>query len=227
MVFIKILLLFIILLPGSFAGSINGKKPTGYMGRQIAYTMHSDAADWLTRQGREKEESTAEMIRALQLNQEMVVADLGCGVGYHALQMAPSVKQVLCVDIQDEMLRQLKQRAATNHISNLTLIKGKLDDPKLPANAVDLILLVDAYHEFSEPELMLKKMRASLTDIGVIVLVEFRAEDKSVPIKKDHKMSKQQILKEMTANRFKLTRSYDHLPWQHMMFFEKSPPSPK
>ena len=129
--------------------------------------------------------------------------------------------KVLCVDVQQKMLDLLKVRAEKAKISNYELILGEFEDPKLPKGKVDLILIVDAYHEFTNPEAMLKKMRESLSDKGLMVLLEFRAEDDKVPIKPDHKMSKKQILKELTANGFKLAKSYDKLPWQHMMFFAR------
>lgn len=204
---------------------INKEKPKVYMGRQIAYTMHSAAANWLIRKNREKEESTKEMIKALELKEGMTVADVGCGNGYHALEMAKLVGEkgkILCVDIQQKMLDLLKKRAEKEGIKNYELIKGKYTDPMLPEGKVDLILLVDAYHEFTDPENMLKKMRESLSEKGVLALVEFRSEDKSVPIKEDHKMSKAQIEKELTANGFKLVRSYDKLPWQHLLFYSKA-----
>ncbi len=130
------------------------------MGRQIAYTMHSDAAEWLTRKERESEESTKELIEALELKPGMIVADIGCGNGYHSLLIAPKIGdkgKVLCVDIQQKMLDLLKQRAVAAGVRNYELIKGTLDDPLLPKGKVNLILLVDAYHEFSYPETMLKK----------------------------------------------------------------------
>ena len=204
---------------------INKEKPKVYMGRQIAYTMHSAAANWLIRKDREKEESTDEMVKALQLKEGMVVADVGCGNGYHSLMMAKLVGEkgkVLCVDIQQKMLDLLKRRAQKEGVKNFELIKGKYTDPMLPKGKVDLILLVDAYHEFTDPENMLKKMRDSLSEKGVIAIVEFRSEDPKVPIKLDHKMSKAQISKEYEANGFKLVRSYEKLPWQHLMFFGKA-----
>jgi ubiquinone/menaquinone biosynthesis C-methylase UbiE len=204
---------------------INTVKPKVYMGRQIAWTMHCNAAHWLTRTEREKEENTSEMLRELKLKPEMTIADVGCGNGYHAITMAKSVGEkgkVLCVDVQKPMLDMLQKRAKEAGVKNCVSILGEFTDPKLPKNSVDLILLVDAYHEFTEPEAMLKKMRESLKDDGVIVLVEFRKEDKSFPIKEDHKMYKEQMLKELKANGFKVARSYDKLPWQHMVFFAKS-----
>ena len=203
---------------------INNKKPDVYLGRQIAYTMHSSAANWLTRTEREKEESSEEMIEALELKTGMVVGDVGCGNGYHSLKMAQLVGdagKVHCVDIQSKMLELLNERAAKAGIKNCVTVLGKYTDPMLPKNSLDLILLVDAYHEFSDPENMLKKMRQSLKPEGVLVLLEFRKEDKSVPIKEDHKMTKAQVTKEMNANQFKLLRAYDKLPWQHMLFYGK------
>ena len=79
--------------------------------------------------------------------------------------------------------------------------------------------MVDVYHEFSQPEAMLKAIRKSLKPSGRIALVEFRAEDPNVPIKPEHKMSKKQILKEFPANGLKLADQFDKLPWQHLMFF--------
>ncbi|MDD7986477.1 methyltransferase domain-containing protein [Lentisphaera marina] len=221
----KFLLILSILSFAIFAEEkINAKKPNVYMGRQIAYTMHSSAANWLTRTNREKEESVEEMIRAIELKSGMIVGDVGCGNGYHSLKMAKLVGEkgkVYCVDIQSEMLKLLQERAKKAGIKNCVSILGKYTDPMLPKNSLDLILLVDAYHEFTDPEAMLKKMHESLKADGVLVLIEFRKEDKKVPIKEDHKMSKAQIQKELSANQFKLVRSYDQLPWQHMLIYGK------
>ena len=204
---------------------LNATKPGVYMGRQIAYTMHAVHAKWLMRNSREKEESVKEMIANLGLKKGMTVADVGCGNGYHSLMMAKLIGNtgtVLCVDVQQKMLDLLKERAEEQKVKNYKLILGEYEDPKLPEAKVDLILIVDAYHEFTKPAEMLAKMRKSLSKDGLMVLLEFRAEDKTVPIKPDHKMSKKQILKEMTANGFALAKSYDKLPWQHMMFFKKA-----
>jgi ubiquinone/menaquinone biosynthesis C-methylase UbiE len=129
---------------------------------------------------------------------------------------------VLAVDIQSEMLHMVSERAKESQINNIQLIQGTAVDPKLPAGAVDLILLVDVYHEFSHPEQMLKAMRKALKPSGRIALVEFRLEDRAVPIKLLHKMSKQQILKEFPPNGYKLVEQFDKLPWQHLMFFERA-----
>lgn len=198
---------------------------THYLGRRVAHTMHWKAADWLTRTEREREEATSVMLKELRLTPGMVVADVGCGNGYHALPMAESVApdgKVIGSDIQPEMLDFLKARAATENITNIETVSGTLTSPELPSGKVDRILLVDAYHEFSHPPQMLAAMRDALAPGGQIVLLEFRTEDPKIPIKVDHKMSKKQIIKELNANGFRLARSFDELPWQHMLFFERA-----
>ena len=136
-------------------------------------------------------------------------------------QLVGEKGRVLAVDIQREMLGLLKDRAAAERVTNIETVLGTVVDPKLPANSVDLVLLVDVYHEFSHPEQMLAAIRRSLKPKGRVALVEFRAEDPTVPIKPLHKMSKAQILKEFPPNGFKLVEEFDKLPWQHVMFFER------
>jgi ubiquinone/menaquinone biosynthesis C-methylase UbiE len=193
-----------------------------YMGRRIAQTMHFTGAEWLIRDSREREERCTQMIENLGVRPGMTVCDMGCGNGFYSLWLARLVGptgRVLAVDIQSEMLRLLQARAAERNIRNVEPILGSVVDPNLPPDEVDLILCVDVYHEFSHPEEMLAEMRTALSPQGVLVLVEYRAEDKTVPIKPLHKMSKAQILKELIPNGFRLVRQYDKLPWQHMMFF--------
>jgi ubiquinone/menaquinone biosynthesis C-methylase UbiE len=195
---------------------------TEYMGRRIATTMHYLGAQWLVRQTREREERCSLMLANLGVKRGMTICDLGSGNGYYSLQlaqMAGPTGRVLAVDIQPEMLELLRKRAAERGIQNITPILGSPHDPKLPEGQVDLILLVDVYHEFSHPELMLQAMRRALAPDGQIALLEYRAEDPAVPIKPLHKMSKRQILKEYLPNGFRLVREFDGLPWQHMMFF--------
>ena len=193
-----------------------------YLGRQVAQTMHFAGAGWLIRHKREREESALEMRRALGLRPGLVVCDLGSGNGYHSLPMAQAVApdgRVLAVDIQPEMLIMLKERADRQEIQNIDRIIGEGHDPHLPEASCDLVLMVDVYHEFSYPEPMLTAIRRALRPGGRVVLVEYREEDASVPIKPEHKMSKEQIIKEMRANGFVPAGSYDRLPWQHMMWF--------
>ena len=201
-----------------------------YMGREIARTMSFHGADWLMREEREREERCSMMLSNLGLKRNMTVCDLGCGNGFHTLQMAKLIGeqgQVLGVDVQPEMLELLRERMEGQGIENVVPILSSYHNPRLPPETIDLVLMVDVYHEFSHPEQMLASMRKSLRPGGLIVLVEFRKEDPKVPIKPLHKMSKKQIDKEMVANGFKFAKEFDKLPWQHMMFFAKAEPNEK
>jgi SAM-dependent methyltransferase len=198
---------------------------THYLGREIAQTMHYTGAEWLTRESREREEDTATLLRVLDLREGQTVADLGCGNGFYTLKLAKLVGErgrVLAVDIQPEMLELLNKRAAEAHVPNVSTLLADAADPHLPPGEVDLVLMVDVYHELSNPPEVLAAVRRSLKPDGHIALVEFRAEDPKVPIKPLHKMSKAQILKEFSANGFILTGQFDKLPWQHLMFFGRA-----
>jgi 2-polyprenyl-3-methyl-5-hydroxy-6-metoxy-1,4-benzoquinol methylase len=195
-----------------------------YKGREIAQTMHYLGAPWLTRESREREEDCTTLLKALKIKPGDSICDMGCGNGFYTLKLARMVGErgkVIAVDIQREMLELLKESAAAENVNNIETVLGTVVDPKLPAGTIDLVLLVDVYHEFSHPEPMLAAIRASLKPTGRVALAEFRAEDPLVPIKPLHKMSKEQILKEFPPNGFKLVEEFDELPWQHLMFFER------
>jgi ubiquinone/menaquinone biosynthesis C-methylase UbiE len=200
-------------------------KPV-YMGRRIAPTMGYAHASWLTRDTRQEEEDPQQTLDNLGLKPGMVVCDMGCGNGFYTLEMATRVQpsgKVFAVDIQPEMLHLLELRVEEKKIDNIEVVLSGLIDPRMPADSIDLLLMVDVYHEFSHPAIMLAEIRKCLKPKGRIALVEFRAEDPTVPILPLHKMSKQQILKEYKANGFRLAEEYDKLPWQHLMFFERDP----
>ena len=153
----------------------------------------------------------------------MTVADIGSGNGYHTLMMAEIIGQkgtAYAVDIQPEMLQMLEKRADKAGMKNIKSIVNRYWDTDLPDSSIDFALMADVYHEFSHPEQMLSSIRRALKPEGIVTLLEFREEDPKVPIKPEHKMSKKQVIKEMSKNGFKLTRSYDKLPWQHLLFFQ-------
>jgi ubiquinone/menaquinone biosynthesis C-methylase UbiE len=164
------------------------------------------------------------MLAALGVRPGQTILDMGCGNGFYTLPLAKMVGEqgrVLAVDIQPEMLVMLRTRAEQEGIENITPILGSVHNPRLPTASVDVALLVDVYHEFSHPEHMLAALRQALKPNGLLVLVEFRAEDPNVPIQPLHKMSKEQIRRELAANGFRVAKEFDKLPWQHMMFMAK------
>jgi len=199
-------------------------RPAWYMGRQIAPTMSVSGAEWLTRKSRETEEQPRKLMQALQLKPKQQVCDFGCGNGYYTLQLAKQVGprgKVFAVDIQQEMLTLLQQRAEPRGLSNIESVLATLTDSKLPQRKLDLVLMVDVYHELSDPATILDSVHASLNPAGRLALVEFREEDPEVPILPLHKMSQAQVMKEITASQFKLVGQYDDLPWQHVFFFAR------
>lgn len=192
-----------------------------YMGRELAPTMHWLGADWLMRSTRADEENPAALLSALQLTPDDVVCDVGAGSGYHTLLIAPQVSTVYAVDIQTEMLDRLQVEAQSAGIGNILAVQNTISETGLDPGSCDTILLVDVYHEFSEPVAMLQSLRQALRPGGEIALVEFRAEDPKIPIQPLHKMSKGQIMRELPANGLKLVREVNTLPWQHVMFFQR------
>ena len=194
-------------------------------GRVYAQTMSVDGAPWLDRREREDEENPDLALRLLRIRKGATVADIGAGSGYITIRMAKIVGpmgKVYASDIQSGMLTLLQQNVTKAKLDNVVPVLGAFDDPKLPADSIDLAIMVDVYHEFSEPQKMLQRIRESLKPDGRLVLLEYRAEDPNVPILKDHKMSKAQVKQELEAEGFKQSRVYDDLPWQHLFVFTKS-----
>lgn len=194
-----------------------------YMGREISHVMGHLGAGWLERSSREREERTDLLVDNLPLEQDDVVADVGAGTGYFSFRIAPSVPrgEVLAVDIQPEMLAIIRERAQEEGVDNVRGIRGSVTDPNLPDGGVDLALIVDAYHEFSHPREMALALRRALRPGGRLVLVEYRAEDPSVPIKRLHKMSEAQARRELEAAGFEFVRNGDFLPQQHFLVFRR------
>jgi SAM-dependent methyltransferase len=194
-------------------------------GRRIAPVMGVSGADWLERNERELEENPDAALDAIEVKPGMVVADVGAGTGYMTLKMAARVGptgKVYANDVQPEMLRRLRQNAAKNKITNIETVLGTEADPKLPAGQLDLILLVDVYHELSQPQKMLRKMREALKPDGHLVLLEYRKEDPTIPIRPEHKMSVQEVKTETEAEGFRLDRVIEKLPRQHIFVLSKA-----
>jgi tRNA A58 N-methylase Trm61 len=194
-------------------------------GRKIAGVMGMSGADWLVRPERETEEQPEKALDALNLKPGNVVADIGAGVGYMSLRMARRVGptgKVYANDLQPQMLELLRQNAAKAGLTNIVTVLGDVTDPKLPSNTMDLVLLVDVYHEFSQPQIMLRKIRETLKSDGRLVLLEYRAEDPNVPIVPEHKMTVAQVRTELQAEGFVLQPVIETLPRQHLLILTKA-----
>jgi FkbM family methyltransferase len=186
--------------------------------------MGHRGAGWLERPEREREEKPAQLIESLGLEPGLEVADIGAGTGYFTWRLAEAVGReglVYAVDIQPEMLEKLDRNMKARRLENYEPIRGTATDPKLPENSLDLALMVDVYHEFSHPSEMLRAISKALKPGGRLVFVEYRAEDPSVPIKRLHKMSKKQVIKEAEASRFEYVRTIDVLPRQHIVIVRR------
>jgi ubiquinone/menaquinone biosynthesis C-methylase UbiE len=200
-----------------------------YMGREIAQVMGHQAADWLERPEREQEERPDKLLFALRLKKGEAVADIGAGSGYITFRMAGRVGptgKIYAVDIQPEMLAIIRKRMKERNIANVVPVQGAEKDPKLPANAVDTILMVDVYHEFEYPWEMTKAMIAALKPGGRLVFVEYRKEDPTIPIKLVHKMTEEQVKKEMKPHPVTWVETLRLLPAQHIIIFKKNAEKP-
>jgi ubiquinone/menaquinone biosynthesis C-methylase UbiE len=194
-----------------------------YMGREIAQYMSHRGAGWLERDDREREEQPDRVVASLGLNPSDTVVDLGAGTGYFTRRLARAVPEgrVFAVDIQQEMLDLLVAQLREEQIENVEPILGTASDPNLPDAAVDLTLMVDAYHEFEYPaEIMAALYRATVPG-GRVVLVEYRGEDPSVPIKPLHKMTEAQVIRELEASGFRHVETLGFLAQQHVLVFER------
>ncbi len=208
------------LVPYAVLGQAGSAHPVS--GRIIAGVMGHEGASWLDRPEREREERPGLAVALLELQPGMVVADFGAGSGYYTERLARAVGpkgRVLAVDLQPEMLQLVGDRARRLGLTNVELVRSTADDPRLPSGAVDLILMVDVYHELASPQVVLRAMKAALSPGGRIAIIEFRKEDRDVQIREEHKMSVEQATREFGAEGFVLDRRVDALPWQHLLLF--------
>jgi ubiquinone/menaquinone biosynthesis C-methylase UbiE len=209
--------LFLIVLLAPLWVAAQGVHPIS--GRQIAPVMGYDGASWLERPERKTQENPDLAVELLELKPGMTVADIGAGSGYYSVLMAKKVGptgKVYANDIQPEMLQLIEKKK----VENVVTVLGAVDDPKLPKACCDLLLMVDVYHELSEPQKMLRRMHEELKPGGRLVLVEFRKEDPNVPIKPEHKMTVAVAKLEVEAEGYKLDTVIEKLPWQHIIIFK-------
>ena len=195
-------------------------------GRRYAGVMGPAGADWLVRPEREAEEEPDKAIDLLGIAKGSTVADVGAGAGYITWRLAERVGpagKVYANDIQQGMLDLLRRNVRERGLNNVEPVLGQFDDPRLPANTMDLVILVDVYHEFSEPQKMLRHIRESMKTDGRLVLLEYRGEDPKVPIRPEHKMTVIQVKAELEPEGFRMDRVLEDLPRQHILIFKKTP----
>ncbi len=211
--------------PASFDGT--GKW---FVDREIAHFMSHQGAPWLEREERETEEAPNRLVSALSLKPGYQVGDVGAGSGYLTWRMARVVGptgKVYANDIQPEMISFLRTNLLVRGITNVVPVLGTTTDPRLPDNTLDLILLVDVYHECDHPLEMTRRMTDALKPGGRLVFVEYRGEERWIPIKPLHKMTATQVRKEMALHpRLAFVENLTNLPRQHILIFQKktSPP---
>jgi SAM-dependent methyltransferase len=206
------------------AASLLAQSKHPITGRTYAGVMGVGGADWLVRPERESEEQPDKALDLLQIQKGSIAADIGAGTGYITWRLAErvgSTGKVYANDIQPAMLTVLRRNMKERHLDNVETILGMIDDPRLPANTMDLVILVDVYHEFSEPQKMLRKIRESMKPDGRLVLLEYRAEDPNVPIRPEHKMTVEQVKAELEPEGFRLDKLLEALPRQHILVFKK------
>ena len=188
--------------------------------------MGAAGADWLDRNERDMEEKPEVGLDSLGLKPGMVVADVGAGSGYMSLRMAARVGptgKVYAEDVQPEMLQRVRANAQKAKLANIQTVQGSFTDPMLPKGQMDMVLLVDVYHEFSEPQKMLDRIRESLKPDGRLVLLEYRKEDPKVPIRAEHKMTVEEVRAEIEPEGYKLDKVLEILPRQHILIFRVQP----
>jgi ubiquinone/menaquinone biosynthesis C-methylase UbiE len=194
-----------------------------YMGREIAGIMSFDGVSWLERNSRVKEENTNLAISKLPVTKNSVVADIGAGSGFYTFRIAPKVAEgkVFAVEIQDDAIAYLKNKSGELKLNNVEVIRGAEKSPNLPDHSIDLAIMVDVYHELLFPKEFLAAVKKALKPKGKLLLLEYKQEDPAVAIKPEHKMSVNQVEKELNASGFRLTENGQFLPIQHFLIFEK------
>jgi precorrin-6B methylase 2 len=208
---------------GRVAASADGTGRT-YMGREIASVMGWQAAGWLERPEREKEEDVERMVASLGLAAGQRVADIGAGTGYVARKLARAVGptgRVLAVDVQPQMIALLRELAARERLAQIEPVLGTATGTTLPAGSVDVALFVDVYHELEHPFEVLASTVRAVASGGRVVFVEYRAGDVRVPIKPLHTMTVEQIRREAAVHGLVFDRADSSLPWQHVVVFRK------
>lgn len=186
----------------------------------------SERIDWLTRPERDGEERPETVLDALQIPSGAAVADVGAGAGYFTWRLAQRVGpqgKVIAVEVQQKMLDRIGGELKKRHLTNVELVLGEERNPHLPERRLDLVLLANAYHEFSDPEVMMAAIRRSLKPDGRVAVLEYRKEDNYSPVEGLHKMSLRELRSEMESMGFETEQVLRLLPRQHLLIFRSRP----
>ena len=212
-------------LAGALSAQVAGEANAGYKtpeGRQQVATSLKDPA-------RDQNMKPGQLMNEMGLKPGMTVADVGTGVGYMLPFLSRRVGpdgRVLAEDIEDDFLAMARQTADNQKLTNVTFIKGETTDPKLPEGAVDIILVVDAYHHFDYPEKMLASLHKSLKPEGRLVIVEYYKRESAMPNGRalTHiRLDMPDVIKEIEANHFHLIEEKERIKnVQYMLVLEKS-----
>ena len=211
---------------GKYSTKTPSKNGIGkvYMGREIASVMSFDGVDWLERNSRTAEENTNLAIKRLPVNRNSIVADVGAGSGFYTFRIAKRVPEgkVYAVEIQEGAIKYLQEKSKSLKLNNVQVVKGSAQSPGLPDSSIDLLIMVDVYHELEYPREFLQSIKQALRPDGKLLLLEYKAEDPAVRIKAAHKMTVAQVERELAANGFKMVQQGSFLPLQHFLVFEKN-----
>jgi ubiquinone/menaquinone biosynthesis C-methylase UbiE len=191
-------------------------------GRRIANIMGHEGAAWLERSEREAEEAPTRAVAALEVRSGQIVADVGAGSGYYTMLLSKAVGaggRVYATDIQPEMLDLIRKKLERTRTSNVEVVLGTSTESRLRDGSLDLALMVDVYHELAQPQAFLRSLKRALKPDGRLVLIEFRKEMASVPIREEHKMTVREARLELEHEGYRFDRVIDVLPWQHILVF--------
>ena len=192
----------------------------GAVEREIAPATEN--APFFNRPQRDKEERPELLMSALQIRPGATVADVGSGTGYFTWRLAEQVGpkgKVFAVDVQQSMLDLTKTAVAEHKLSNVEYVLATESSPRLPERSVDLVFIAYAYHEFGDPDAMMAAIKRALRPGGRVVILEYAKESNIAPASPLHKMSFEEIRREIEPMGFVVDQLLDFLPVQHGVIF--------
>jgi len=182
----------------------------------------TENAAFFSRPKRDADERPELLMSALEIPRGARVADLGSGTGYFTWRLAEQVGptgKVLAVDIQQRMLDLTRETVTQHKLGNVEYVLATEKDPRLPERALDLVFIAYAFHEFADPGAIMDQVRRSLKPGGRVVILEYAKESNIAPASPLHKMSFEEIRREIEPMGFAIDRLLDFLPVQHGVVF--------